>query len=191
MLRVPEARRKTSFETPFGPSFGVRHVSRKPARKAPFRNLLRNPSESATCLKSHAERPFRFFLRNVPCVPKPQPKALRNHLRSMPRVPSAEAETTLRMPCEKCHVSRVPKPSQPSGCRVRVPRVPSDLADRSLRMLCESATRPESPTERTLRIKCECAMCPGSPNREPPSGCCPSSPRVPRAQAERPLPDTF
>src|SRR5438128_9435678 len=81
------------------------------------------------------------------------------------RVPKPSA--TLRMPCEKCHVSRVPKPRQPSGCRARVPRVPSDLADRSLRMLCESATRPESPTERTLRITCECATCHRSLHQDP------------------------
>src|SRR6266540_2422118 len=57
---LPEARRKTFFETPFGPSSGARHVSRKLARKPPLRNLLR--------------KPLRTLLRRVPRISKVKPK---------------------------------------------------------------------------------------------------------------------
>src|SRR5438105_531556 len=88
--RVPEARPRNPFgafpkpaerplsKPPFEPSFGARHVSRKPAQKPPLRNLLRNPF-GLSFGECHASRsPHREPNREIPhppsgCFPKETP----------------------------------------------------------------------------------------------------------------------
>ena len=99
---LPEARRKTSFETPFGPSFGARHVSRK-YPKAPF-----GTSFGTTFGACHVSR-------------KPHRETLRTYLRRVPRVPECSTERVFPGALRVSHVSRVPN-------RVSIPGSVSERA---------------------------------------------------------------
>src|SRR6266540_1764087 len=141
--------------------------------------------------RSPAECPFEASVgtsfgnfRRMPRVPKVTPKALRNPLsepfgacqvsRKPARKPPLRNLLSKPPPFGlsfgKCHVSRVPIHKGPSRKPLSAPRVQRVIL----------------PPEAS-----ECDTCPEYPSRESSSGCRPSSPRVPSARAERPLPSTF
>src|SRR5438132_11511030 len=110
MPRVQKVTPK-ALRNPLSEPFGECRVSRKPARKPPFRNLLSNPplsdlaSESDTC----PEYPYIGPSRKHPSAPRVQRVIL----------PPEASE------CDTC--PEYPSRENPSGCRPSSPPVPECL----------------------------------------------------------------
>src|SRR5438132_6978652 len=110
MPRVQKVTPK-ALRNPLSEPFGECRVSRKPARKPPFRNLLSNPplsdlaSESDTC----PEYPYIGPSRKLPSAPRVQRVIL----------PPEASE------CDTC--PEYPSRENPSGCRPSSPPVPECL----------------------------------------------------------------
>src|SRR6266508_1831949 len=129
MPRVQKVTPK-ALRNPLSEPFGACRVSRKPARKPPFRNLLSNPPFGLSFGKRHVSRvPIHRTLPEASeCAASPtsdtSPGSLR--VRHVSRVP--KPGESLRVSPELATCPRVPKPQTTSESPPSKPRVPRTLS---------------------------------------------------------------
>src|SRR6266540_5280799 len=180
LIQRPGPPAEEAFRKPF----------RKPARKAPSRKSLRKPLRDVPPRKT----PFGAF-RSMTRVPK---NPFRSHPEALPNAPSKPSSEPPSKTFGECQVSRklARKPpfrnlllNPPFGLsfgKCHVSQVPIHIGPSRKPPSAPRVQRVILPPEAS-----ECDTCLEYPSRESSSGCHPSSPRVPSARAERPLPGTF
>src|SRR6266540_2985033 len=164
---------------PFGPSFGMRHVSRRLSRKAlsktiyvpealpriPPEAFFETPSEPATCSRVPSQTPHLPDSSRVATCPRiPRTGRIYPGCRpSSPSVSECQAKTFLREPSEPPRVLRLPNTSRRKSpnalrpeCRVNVPGC---LRLRRVFRVADLPAAREPPRKTPSRALGECAAC--------------------------------